>query len=176
MYDFYPLYWRLCQPFYWGCVKIKPFLKSCFLEYKRHRFLISEPSVPTQNKWRKISVYTYCSLICYVRCSKYKYHMRLMYFCNELGLLFHLICDYSWNAYPSVFPRQFQKGAAPCLPFHRMNSALVALHSKIAPFLPFSKKIWSVSTGLSEHLFAVRHLNKFETANISIYKQNKSNI
>ena len=39
-----------------------------------------------------------------------------------------------------VSPRQFQKGAAPCQPFHRMKSALAALHSKIAPFLPFSKK------------------------------------
>ena len=38
------------------------------------------------------------------------------------------------------------------------------------------EKIWSVSTRLSEHLLAVRHLNKLETANISIYKQNKSNI
>ena len=38
------------------------------------------------------------------------------------------------------------------------------------------KKISNVSTQLSEHLFAVRHLNKLETANISIYKQNKSNI
>ena len=38
------------------------------------------------------------------------------------------------------------------------------------------KKIWSVSTLLSEHLFAVRHLNKPETANISIYNQNKCNI
>ena len=42
--------------------------------------------------------------------------------------------------YIRVSPRQFQKGAAPCLPFHRMKSALTALHSKIAPFLPFSKK------------------------------------
>ena len=37
-------------------------------------------------------------------------------------------------------------------------------------------KIWSVSTRLSEHLFAVRHLNKLESVNISIYKQNKSKI
>ena len=41
---------------------------------------------------------------------------------------------------PRVSPRQFQKGSAPCLPFHKMNSALVALHSKIAPVFPFSKK------------------------------------
>ena len=39
-----------------------------------------------------------------------------------------------------VSPRQFQKGAVPFLPFHRMKSALAALHLKIAPFLPFSKK------------------------------------
>ena len=37
-----------------------------------------------------------------------------------------------------------------------------------------SLKIWSVSTRLSDYLFAVRHLNKLETANISIYKQSKS--
>ena len=34
------------------------------------------------------------------------------------------------------------------------------------------KKIWSVSTRLSEHLIAMRHLNKLETESISIYKQN----
>ena len=33
-----------------------------------------------------------------------------------------------------VSPRQFQKGAVPFLPFHRMKSALAALHLKIAPF------------------------------------------
>ena len=33
------------------------------------------------------------------------------------------------------------------------------------------KKNWSVSTGLSEHLIAVRHLNKFESASISLHKQ-----
>ena len=38
------------------------------------------------------------------------------------------------------------------------------------------KKIWNVSTQLSEHLFAIRHLNKLETESISIYKQSKSNI
>ena len=37
-------------------------------------------------------------------------------------------------------------------------------------------KIWSVSTRLSEHLIAIRHLNKLETASISRYEQNKSNI
>ena len=45
---------------------------------------------------------------------------------------------YCWPFRVSL--RQFQKGAAPCLPFHRMNSALFALHSKIALFLPFRKK------------------------------------
>ena len=38
-----------------------------------------------------------------------------------------------------------------------------------------NEKIWSVSTRLSEHLIAIRHLNKLETASISICKQNKSN-
>ena len=37
-------------------------------------------------------------------------------------------------------------------------------------------KIWRVSTRLSEHLIAIKHLNKLETASISIYKENKSNI
>ena len=32
-----------------------------------------------------------------------------------------------------------------------------------------------VSTRLSELLIAIRHLNKLETASISMYKQNKSN-
>ena len=59
MHDFYPLYWGLCQPLYWGCVKIIPFLISCFLEYKRHRFLISEPSVPPQKKSGEIYIYIY---------------------------------------------------------------------------------------------------------------------
>ena len=39
--------------------------------------------------------------------------------------------------------RQFQKGAAPCLPSHRIKSTLVALiqkKKKIEPFFPFSKK------------------------------------
>ena len=40
----------------------------------------------------------------------------------------------------------------------------------------FKEKIWSVSTRLSEHLIVIRHLKKLETASISIYKQNKSNI
>ena len=36
-------------------------------------------------------------------------------------------------------------------------------------------KIWSVSTRLSEHLIAIRHLKELETENISKNKQNKSN-
>ena len=47
--------------------------------------------------------------------------------------------DELWSL-TTVSPRQFQKGAAPCLPFHRMNSVLVAFRSKIVPFLSFSKK------------------------------------
>ena len=38
------------------------------------------------------------------------------------------------------------------------------------------KKIWSVSTRLSEHFIAIKHLNQLETASISISKQNKSNM
>ena len=32
-------------------------------------------------------------------------------------------------------------------------------------------KIWNVSTRLSEHLIAIRHLNKFESASTSMFKQ-----
>ena len=37
-------------------------------------------------------------------------------------------------------------------------------------------KIKNLESQLSEHLIAIRHLNKVETARNSIYKQNKSNI
>ena len=62
------------------------------------------------------------------------------------------------------------------------KNPLKSLFQKIDPKTIFSlpyminRKIWIVSTRLSEHLFAARHLNKLETANISIYKQIKSNI
>ena len=52
--------------------------------------------------------------------------------------------------------------------------SLICVESIVCLYNPSQKKIWSVSTRLSEHLFAVKQLNKFETANISIYKQNKS--
>ena len=39
------------------------------------------------------------------------------------------------------------------------------------------KNTWNVSARLSEHLIAIRHLNKFEPARISMYKQsNKQKI
>ena len=39
------------------------------------------------------------------------------------------------------------------------------------PFQEIHRKIWNVSNQISERLIAIRHLNKFESADISICKQ-----
>ena len=81
----------------------------------------------------------------FLRPLEYIYHICKFYVCMKVCMWVNTIASkwcirLSWILVCRVSPKQFQKGAAPCLPFHRMNSALVALHSKIAPFLPFSKK------------------------------------
>ena len=63
-----------------------------------------------------------------------------MDWCRKLKVSTNFSLSRHMNTFRRVSPRQFQKGAGPCLPFHKMNSTLVALHSKIASFLPFSKK------------------------------------
>ena len=47
------------------------------------------------------------------------------------------------------------------------------MHIYIYFFFTFIQKIQSVCTRLSKHLIAIDHLNKFESASISIYKQTK---
>ena len=59
----------------------------------------------------------------------------LKYFYKNLLLLFLYPQITEWS-----FPKRFQKDAVPYLPFHRMNSDLVAPYSKSNTFLPFSKK------------------------------------
>ena len=57
---------------------------------------------------------------------------------------------------------------------HSLQNILLLKNSSQKEHIDFFfvyKKIWSVSTQLSEYLIAIRHLNKFESVSISIYKQ-----
>ena len=53
---------------------------------------------------------------------------------------------------------------------------VIFLNTSLKKIRSLEKKICSVSTRLSEHFIAIRHLNKLEIASISIRKQNKSNV
>ena len=84
----------------------------------------------------------------------------------------HITESYS-NAEERI-PRCYQSLIVPSHPEIKCEAYLQCMSHIRAPgrrLKKLLKKIWRVSTRLSEHLIAIRYLNKFESVSISIRKQ-----